>query len=247
MATNAVDLDGTSQYGTVANYAALNGLGGTVTVEGWFEMDTSVGTYPHAFMLMESTNWVFYFEGENSNTGCNFGWNYSGTNADGYKDTGIFVNGTFVHMAVVWSNGAAGKVYKNGTEISYTLQNTPSGTAVDSASPDAFWLGAWDSGFGGNKWKGGVACTRIWNVARSQTEISDNKDYYLDPAEETGLIANFNFDEGSGTTVGNDAASSNDMSLVATPSWMTGPTLTAKSYGGTLQDLIGPGYIPFPR
>lgn len=234
MATNAVDLDGSTQYGTVDYYSALGGLDGTATVEGWFEMDTSVGSSPQAFMLTDGGNWVAYTQGEATNTGINFGWQYSGTNADGYNSSGIFVNGTWVHIAAVYTKDAKTKIYKNGTEISYTLQNTPTGTVVDSASPDKVWHGAWDSSFGGNKWKGGVGCFRIWNTARSQTEISDNKDYYLDPSQETGLILNCNYDEGSGTTVSNDAPSSNDMSLTGSPSWITGPTLSTKSYGAAL-------------
>lgn len=236
MASNAVRF-ASGKYGKVLNYSALDGLT-SYTVEGWFRLNSAASGRKAGFMFGagSGTDYRSYLEmGEAaSNTGINFGHKYSTTSADGYKDSGVLVNDTWVHVAAVFVQTQVTKIYKDATEITYTLQNTPSGTYSDTNSVDAY-LGAWLAGFSKAEFDGDVGCFRIWNVARTQTQLSDNKDYYLDPTQETGLILNCNFDEESGTTVDNDVASSNDMLLTGSPSWVTGPTLTAKSYGSTVR------------
>lgn len=233
MATNAVTFNGSTQYGKISSiYSALQGLNGTATFEGWFKQDSSgSGAYSRFFQIGDGTTFAFYVITENAtpSTGINFGANYATTNADGYKDTGAFSNDAWFHIAAVFENGAQTKIYIDGTEISYTLRNTPSGAVHDTDSSDLFTIGV-DDGETTNFWDGDIGCFRIWDVARTGAEISANKDYYLDPANETGLVLNCNVDEGSGTTLGNDVTGGTDVSLIGTPSWTTGPTLSTKTY-----------------
>ena len=229
MATNAVTFNGSTQYGKILNWSALDGLT-DVTVEGWFNQDSSGGTsYARGVDIGNATIDFLALQTENAtpSTGVNFRVVYSGTNADGYKPSGVFDTNTWVHVAIIGSHNNKAKIIKNGSEISYNLQQTPTGTIQDSTGMDVFW-GC--SRVLGRLWKGKQACFRVWNVARTIAEISDNKDYYLDPNFETGLIVNCNVDEGSGSTITNDVSGGNNCILTGSPTWTTGPTLTQKVY-----------------
>jgi hypothetical protein len=235
MATNAVALNGSSQYAKILNWAGLDALD-TFTFEGWFYQDASGGTtYAGASEMGDGTNFYYHLRTENAtpSTGCNFSVDYTGTNADGYIGSGIFDTNTWVHVAIVGSENAKTKIYKNGVEASYNLQQTPSGTMGDSTGMDVY-VGCRDSVE--KFFKGAFACFRLWNVARTATELADNKSLYLDPAYESGLLINCNVDEGSGTTLDNDVTGGNDASLFGSPSWTTGPTLTAKNYANITQE-----------
>lgn len=247
---NAIDLQGTG-YVTVANYTALDDLAGTMTVEGWFKQNASGGSaYDYTFSLgINGGDWAFYVTTENASpsTGINFGHQYATTNADGYQSTGVFQT-SWTHVAIVFENGQQTKVYVNGSEISYALRNTPAGAVTDSDSME-LKVGVKRDNDATRVFHGEVACFRMWNTARSGTEINDNKDYWLDPAEETGLIINCNVDDEEGTTVANDVPSSNNGALTNNPYWCVGPTITAKSYvaATAVKDIIGAGVIPFER
>jgi len=233
LANNAIQL-GSGKYGKVSTYSALDGLT-SYTVEGWFYLDSGATGRQATYMMGNGTGTDYrsYIEqGETGGiTGVNFGHRYSSTSADGNKLTGLFDTNTWTHIAMVAVQTARTKIYKNGTEITYNIQNTPSGTYSNTNSCDVYH-GAWLAGFSKGNFPGRVGCFRMWNVARSGTELADNKDYYLDPTEEIGLILNVNYDEETGTSSDNDVSGGNDMVFTGSPSWVGGPTLTAKSYGG---------------
>jgi hypothetical protein len=234
--TNAIILDGSTQYGVSNNYAAINALtAGTMTWEAWFNQSASGTPYMGAMNLYDGvSNGVADMETENGtpSTGCNFAWNYSTTSADGYKSSGVFDTATWVHIAVAYTLNDVTHVYKNGTEISYTLQETPAGTP-NSPSGMNLYLGA---GFlDSSSWLGNIGgFFRVWNYTRTQIQINANQALTLKSAQETGLIANFNFTEGSGTTIANEYSSGQIMNLIGSPAWTTGPTTTPQSYGGNI-------------
>ena len=66
-------------------------------------------------------------------------------------------------------------------------------------------------------WDGFGNETRIWNTARTQTEIQDNMNTVL-TGDETGLVSYYKFDEGTGTTL-YDSAGSNDGTIYGA-SWV---------------------------
>ncbi len=51
--------------------------------------------------------------------------------------------------------------------------------------------------------RGYIDEVRLWDVARTATDISTNMNVKLDPATQTGLVAYWNFNEGSGQTINN--------------------------------------------
>lgn len=68
----------------------------------------------------------------------------------------------------------------------------------------------------GNAYKGQFDEVRIWNYARSQTEIQGDLDHNL-VGDEPGLIAYYRFDESSGTTANNSAGQSYTATLINGP------------------------------
>jgi hypothetical protein len=59
----------------------------------------------------------------------------------------------------------------------------------------------------------------LWNVARTQTEIRETMFHQL-TGSETGLIGNWRFDEGTGTTVSDISSNHNTGALINGPLWV---------------------------
>lgn len=233
MATNGVIFNGSTQYGTIANFSGLDGLT-NYTAEAWVKNNASSVPYSPLFRIDDAANYFQAFSTENGtgNQGFNMSTNWSGTNADGYEADSRITVGSYVHLALVYNHTLQKTaVFVNGVENNgYNLQQTATGSIQsstgmrvslawnESSAPDKFFQGS-IGGF-----------YRLWTRALSGAEVYYNYNKTLTPASETGLIVNCNFSEGSGTTVDNDATSGADIILTGTPTWETGPTLSAKSY-----------------
>lgn len=227
MANNAIQLNGSTQYGKILNYAALDGLT-DFTIESWYEQ--AAGGQPYSVAVNISDFAAYSTENGTPSDGVNFGVLYSGSpEADGFTSGGVFTVATKVHIAMVHNaTEKRTRIYKNGVEIGYNLNQIGSGTILSPSGEDVF-LGvnsALAGFFTGNI--GGFL--RIWNTRRTPTQLLANKDYNLDSAKETGLIVNCKFLEGTGATIDNEVAGSNDLILSGSPSWVTGPTITQKYY-----------------
>ncbi len=68
---------------------------------------------------------------------------------------------------------------------------------------------------------------RVWNVARTATQLADNYRRILQSAAP-GLVANYHFDEGSGTTA-HDATANHHDALFATDNGRPSPTWVESS------------------
>jgi hypothetical protein len=82
-----------------------------------------------------------------------------------------------------------------------------------------------------NFWKGLIDEVRIFNAARSKSQIQTDLKTY-GPANATGLIAYYDFNEGSGTTIVNQTAgseSNSDLTITGSPTWNN--TATTSSSG----------------
>jgi Concanavalin A-like lectin/glucanases superfamily len=75
----------------------------------------------------------------------------------------------------------------------------------------------------------GIDELRIWNLVRTQAQLKSNW-WSIDPAT-SGLIAYYNMNEGSGTTINNTAStgSSLDGTLVNSPTWASSPLQTSSN------------------
>ncbi len=110
------------------------------------------------------------------------------------------------HFAFVYDNRYSA-IYVNGKKVaektvaySYSLDGT-----------DRLYLGAdWGTGFPSNI---KIDEVRIWNTARTTSEIRENMMHHL-TGNETGLIAYYNFDNTSGTILQDFSENENDATLM---------------------------------
>lgn len=94
---------------------------------------------------------------------------------------------TWYHVAVTY-DGSTRKFYVDGVEIGNIAS---SGINVPNANN--FRIGSTNFG---EYFKGGMDDVRIWNVARTASEITNNKDKDL-IGNETGLVAYYKFNQGT--------------------------------------------------
>jgi hypothetical protein len=159
-------------------------------------------------------NQVFYYGGSASNGsfGLDFGTNnvtgsttnhatlnpFTGSDIrdDSGKDLGINSStDQWVHIAMTW-DGTVLTTYVNGVP-KITAQGSGSTTTLNTAQ-SVLMIGC--NPTNNNCFNGYFDEFRVWNVARTATEIKDN---YNKPmtGNETGLVGYWKFDEASGTTV----------------------------------------------
>lgn len=210
IAQNALQFNATIpnyvQVGNAMN-TALTGTN-TITVEAWCYLTsysflpTAVGNYGSGmqFLLRVDGNrpafWV--------------------DNGGGFRvvngATAVPLN-TWTHLAGVW-NGSVLTVYINGV---------PDGTAsvvggAFNATTNPVRIGA---SLTSEPWDGRLDDVRIWSTARTATEISSYMNGCL-PGTTPGLLALYNFEEGSGTSVADLTGHGYNGTLVSAPVWTAG-------------------------
>ena len=130
--------------------------------------------------------------------------------------TGLLNSNQWYHIAAV-NNGGNRKLYVNGVE--YNL----SGSALNvSANSNPLRIGSDSSG---RFFDGRIDEVRIWDIARSQDDIVATLDTVLS-GEETGLVAYYTFNEGSGIILEDQTGNGHSGTLVGSPSWASGYTLS---------------------
>ena len=179
---NALNFDGTNDVVTVPDNNALD-LTNNYTVEAWIK--------PTAFKAFAGI--VSKYHTANSR-GYNLKLNGTGNNSGVYFDgmttkNDVLLLNKWNHIAAVNNNGTR-KIYINGTE--QTITGTPLTTAVNS---DPLIIGQDSSSSSTRIFKGSIDEVRIWSTVRTASEITSNMNAALS-GNETGLVANFNFDQG---------------------------------------------------
>ncbi len=120
--------------------------------------------------------------------------------------------GTWNHFAFVASqSGNYMAIYQNGVQVARKAGMTPF-----TRSGQHLILGAIPSGVYFN---GDLDEVRIWNVARSAAQISGNFKSTL-VGNETGLVAYYRLDEGSGTNLVDAIGNGYNGTLVNNPTWL---------------------------
>ncbi|MEM7333864.1 MAG: Ig-like domain-containing protein [Chloroflexota bacterium] len=225
-AGTAVDLsnDVYNEYGTAANDASLTLS--ELTIEAWVNpvLDSNPwrtivmkGGYGYALAITRpecgavSTNqlalWI--------NGGC----------GNSIFSTGTITEGVWQHVAVTVDSGGT-TFYINGVE-----SGTSANTQITNNS-GSLYISRQGQNCNCNFYEGGLDEVRIWNVARTQTEIQDNMNQSL-TGSETGLVAYYKMDDGTGTTLSDSTTNSNDISMVNFESGTDWITSTATINGET--------------
>ncbi len=125
-------------------------------------------------------------------------WFYSYSKNIDWTNTNISIDvGAWNHIAIV-SDGTQVYFYKNGN-LEYTYPNTI------TILPSQWYIGGRENGY--RVQNGIIDEVRIWNKARTQTEISDNMNNTISAQE--GLIAYYRLDDGVGSYTATDFSTNN--------------------------------------
>ncbi len=124
---------------------------------------------------------------------------------------GILSDNTWYHAAATY-DGATMKIYLDGNEVGSTPKT---GSITTNAAADT-WIGNNPALATNRPWKGGIDEVRIWNVARTPSELQTARNNELS-GTEPGLQAYYKFNEGNGQ-IAYDQAGSNDGTLGSTSS-----------------------------
>jgi len=217
----ALDFDGTNNtYVNVGNSDTLKPTS-TITVEAWIK--------PH-----DAGDWKAYFTNSQDNGGSESGYGlyaYKGNILFWVQTVGGAVNGydnypQYTPTLNVWQHvvgvydGSELILYLNGVEVD-TYSKT--GNVDYDPAPLGFRIGQYYDDNETVEVSGSIDEIRIWSTARTAAQIRDNMCKKL-TGGETGLLAYWQCDEGSGTTL-TDLTSHNlhgTLNVVnGNPSWIT--------------------------
>ncbi|MGH2490321.1 MAG: LamG-like jellyroll fold domain-containing protein [Candidatus Limnocylindria bacterium] len=213
---NSLALNGTSAYAEAPNASELNNTGDW-TLEAWFKDETPAGyNHPTAYIVMKgdtnSNSEAPYFLGVQWNglfAGGRTAWaNHSVT----YSLATTTANAWHHAAAVFVASSRQVTLYLDGVQVA---QGT---LAARTATGNSLPVGIGRNGTAGGFWRGKIDDVRIWNIARGGANIASTFGTELS-APESGLIGNWRFDEGAGSTAADMAGVPQNAMLVGAASW----------------------------
>ncbi len=193
----AVNINSTSQYLNVADNSAVS-ITGDLTIEGWYRPNNQPAS-GETFAVVSKHNTTgnqrsFYFAYTRPGAGGTRQFTLS-ISSDGITDVTKSVNANssnavYTHMCAVYS-ASAGTVqfYKDGVPFGSLQTGLP--TSIFDSTADLQIMGS--SGTNG-LFTGLVDEVRVWNVARTASEILANYNQQVDP-DSSGLKAYYRFNE----------------------------------------------------
>ncbi|MEZ5071065.1 MAG: LamG-like jellyroll fold domain-containing protein [Bacteroidales bacterium] len=180
--------------------------GSSFTVEFWVKADPSL-SYSTEQLLVECGNgWAtgtYQITSFNDN---NITVNFNGSTSGGVSTTVDWTDGEWHHLAGVFSNplNAIALIY-DGELVNYVIENAAPGSANVPV-----YLGSRQ----GSSMFSQVTLdeVRIWNLVKDTTMVKETMHRELTGAE-SGLVAYFPMNEGSGATLSDQTANTNDGSI----------------------------------
>jgi endo-beta-N-acetylglucosaminidase D len=212
----ALQFDGTDDLLNCGNGTSLQITGNKITLEAWINVNEfksqpfagsvivkDQGSNSSGYMIRCGGNGIINF-----NIG-NGSWHEINTLANS-----VLLN-SWQHVAATY-DGTSMKIYVDGelaaqTTIAFTIGNATNSNLLIGESP----------GFPGRVFNGKIDEVRIWNVARTQTQIQKTmntaltSEYYSTP--DSGLVGYWKLDEGSGQTAEDLSFYSNTATLGTSP------------------------------
>jgi hypothetical protein len=211
--TGAHNFNGAT-YVTIPHNNNLNvSAGGQLTMEAWVNPAVSgqwrnilmKGAYGYG-MAIDASNRLYF-------------WDQGVGNANNtWSDVTVPAN-TWSHVAItVQDNGSnlSVKLYLNGVNVG----NKTSPVTQINDNVESLIIGRQGTGCGCNYFNGRLDDVRIWNTVRTASEIAASMNSCLS-GSETGLLALYKMDDGSGSTV-TDSKSGNNGTIIGNAIWTSG-------------------------
>ncbi|HAP02316.1 MAG TPA: hypothetical protein DCQ93_10380 [Bacteroidetes bacterium] len=257
----SLSFNGSSQYVTFGSAAGLGS--GSFTLECWFYIAGN-GTGASTGSGGITSGIPLIAKGRGESDGSNLDMNYflginSSNNvlcADFEEGTGqpspglnhpvygvtALCNNVWYHAAATY-DGSIWKIYLNGNlESSLTVNRLPQSLSIQHASiASALNSSGTPSGY----FNGKMDEVRIWNYARSQSEIQNNLALQISSA--AGLIGRYGLNSTSGTVATNSGSAGTIVNgtLINTPLWVAGTTFTPLTANSSVQFTGTNSYITF--
>ena len=197
-------------YAEATNANKLN-PSGDWTVEAWFKDESPSGyNHPSSYLLIKGdTNvsgeaiYLFDLEWGALLIGERTGW----SNQVMRYVLPASGAGSWHHIAAsLQASSRTLTIYLDGVQVA---QGTLSALSLGNVLP----LDIGRDGNTGNYWNGKIDDVRIWNVVRTASQISANYQSELS-GPQTGLVANWKFDDGSGATAMDSTSAPDNASLL---------------------------------
>ncbi|NCC73736.1 MAG: LamG domain-containing protein, partial [Sphingobacteriia bacterium] len=183
---NALDFDGTDDYVSILNNESNFDFTTAMTIEAWIKVDDFDKEW-QAIVTKGDGTWRLHRSGSTSF----IAFGTSGLSNVDLEGTTDVKDGQWHHVACVF-DGSTKYIYVDGASDASV---SASGTI---ATNDYLVNIAENSEHTGRYFNGLIDEVRIWNIARTQTEIQDNKNNVL-TGNESGLVAYYKFDQTSGS------------------------------------------------
>lgn len=224
----ALHFDGTNDYATAAD---PNFGTGDFTIEAWFK--TTTGGYILTSRTGEPSTWGNWWSV--STDGSGIGVEIAECGVTGYSvvstPTGVVSQGAWNHLAVVRS-GIDFKIYVNGSlQASFTdavVRNFNTGQNV-------LRFGGWPE-YNGAWFNGALDEVRIWNVARTQCEITSYMNCEI-PTIAAGLMRNHHFNQGM------SSSNNTGINTIIDATGNSSAGLTNFALNGSTSNWISPGGV----
>ena len=225
---DALDFDGSDDYVVVTELTNLSGA--EITIEYWFK-----GSNTKSAVRQQSDIYNYIVSG----------WaDLHILSNDGGTSNGIAIgsgaeDGNWHHISMTWQQNTTNgfKSYLDGALVA---QRDSSDTPIPNLSSNLYF-GSWN---GTSEFMTGqLDEVRIWNVARTATQIRENIHLTLN-GTESGLVSYYQFNEGAGTTA-SDITGGHDGTLQNGTSWVDS-TVAIGSGGSYSQTVNSTGSVIFP-
>tara|TARA_R100001510_G_C7655810_1_gene215219 strand:+ start:3076 stop:5892 length:2817 start_codon:yes stop_codon:yes gene_type:complete len=203
-----LEFDGTDDYVSFGN---VLGLLTSFTLEAWIKPDVYSGSSGTQIILERSqdgstaaknTNWQIALR--NNGLRCKYQYD-TGSNVSNTVTTSAITANNWHHVAVLRDDSNEEmRFYVDGVKISTVttnVSNDPTGGTSGVVSIGANFEE-------NNEFDGEIAHARVWNVARSDSQIAHYYNRTID-STESSLVGYWKLDEGTGSTVADSSSNSN--------------------------------------
>ena len=211
--TYGLEFDGVDDYVALGNSTALGFTSQDFTIEAWIKS----GNITKGMQIFQRHGWNAdgYRLNMSSSGRLQFSTYQSGTGQTSQSSAGIFIEGDWYHVAAVRQEASV-KIFVNGVD-----ETEIAGSHIDPVyTPDrAARIGINIPEM--EAFQGYISEVRVWNYARSQSEIEADMSKELTGTEE-GLVGYWKLNEDSGTIAYDSSPNDNHGTLVGDPVWFTG-------------------------
>ena len=206
---HSINFDGNNDYILIPDNAAFD-LTQNYTLEAWIfpESFSWLAGIISKYQTSAANGYMLRLTHQSPYTGIGFD--------EVVTSTGLLNSNQWYHIAAV-NDGGSRKLYVNGVE--YNL----SGSSLNvSANNNPLRIG---SDYASRYFDGRIDEVRVWNVPRLQDDIIATMDTELS-GTETGLVAYYTFNEGSGIILNDQTGNGHNGTLIGGASWASGYTLS---------------------